>query len=374
MKFIVSSSYLLKELTNIAGVVGSSTALPILECFLFEVNKKKLTVTATDLETTMVSTLDLEKAEKNGRIAVPARTLLDALKLFAEQPLSFNVDESSFIIEVATDNGKYKFSGVNPEDYPRLPELENAAQATADADVFFAAISKTFFAAGNDDLRPVMSGVYFELNEDNMTFVATDAHKLVRYTRKGTGVSKAASFIMPRKPSNLLKSMLSAADGEVTLEYNGTNAHFSLGHLRLICRLIDGKYPNYDAVIPKSNENHITVDRQQFVASVKRVSIFSNKSTHQVRLKIAGNELTVMAEDLDFSNEAVERLTCNHNGEDIEIGFNSRYLLEMLGNVESEFVQLELSEPNKAGLLVPAEGNDGDEQLLMLIMPVMLNN
>jgi DNA polymerase-3 subunit beta len=348
--------------------------LPILECFLFEVSKKTLTVTATDLESTMVSTLELDKAEKAGKIAVPARTLLDALKLFSDQPLSFQIDETTYIIEVATDNGKYKFSGVNPDDFPKLPELENAATAKADAGVFYSAISKSLFAAGNDDLRPVMSGIYFELNENDMTFVATDAHKLVRYRRKGLGVSKAASFIIPRKPANLLKNMFSSADAEVSLEFNATNAHFTLGHLRLICRLVDGKYPNYEAVIPKENPNIVTIDRQMFTTSVKRVSIFSNKSTHQVRISVKGNELVVSAEDIDFSNEAVERLNCNHNGEDIDIGFNARYLLEMLGNIDGEFVQLELAEPNKAGLLVPAEGNDGDENLLMLIMPVMLNN
>lgn len=372
MKFIVSSSYLLKELNSIAGVIGGSSALPILECFLFEVNKKTLTVTASDLETTMTATLDLDKSEKSGKVALPARTLLDSLKLFTEQPLSFQIDDTTYVVEVSTDNGKYKFAGLNADDYPKLPELEGAHTATADAGILYNAISKTFFAAGNDDMRPVMSGIYLELNEDNMTFVATDAHKLVRYRHNKTGVSNPSSFILPRKPAALLKTMFAGADGVVELEYNATNAHFSLGNLRLVCRLIDGRYPNYQAVIPDSNNNKITVDRKQFVTSVKRVAVFANKSTYQVRLSIKGNEFVVSAEDIDFSNEAVERLTCNHHGEDIVIGFNSKYLQEMLNNIDDEFIQLELSEPNKAGLLLPAEGNNGDENLLMLIMPVML--
>ena len=219
-----------------------------------------------------------------------------------------------------------------------------------------------------------MSGIFFELHKDNVTFVATDAHKLVRYRRNDVKADKAASFILPKKPATLLKSLLSSSKGDVIVEYTDTNAHFEFENVTLVCRLIDGKYPNYDAVIPKENPNKVTVDRNGILASIKRVSIFSNKTTHQVRLKIAGNEMHISAEDLDFSNEANERLACSHDGDDIEIGFNSRFLIEMLSNIESENVVLEMSAPNRAGILVPGEGNDANEDLLMLVMPVMLNN
>lgn len=374
MKFIVSSSQLLKELNSIAGVLNSSNTLPILDNFLFDIKKGNLTVSASDLESVMTTSIPLDKADKDGRIAIPAKLLLETLKTFAEQPLNFTVDMATFGIELSSDNGKYKLAGQNPEDFPKTPAIESPAAITLEADVLFNAMNKTIFASGNDELRPVMSGVFFELNKDNVTFVATDAHKLVRYRRTDAKASKGASFILPKKPANLLKSQLQSENGQVKVEYTDTNAHFSFSNVSLICRLIDGKYPNYDAVIPKENPNRVTVDRGAFLTSIKRVSIFSNKTTHQVRLNITGNELAISAEDLDFSNEANERLTCDHQGEDIEIGFNSRFLVEMLSNIESDMVNLELSAPNRAGILSPAEGNDDQENLLMLVMPVMLNN
>lgn len=374
MKFIVSSSHLLKELSGIAGVLNASNTLPILDNFLFDISKGELTVLASDLESVMSTTIKLDKSDKDGKIAIPAKLLLDTLKTFAEQPLTFTVDTSSYGVELSSDNGKYKLAGANPEDFPKTPGLDSPSKVEMEADVLFNAVNKTLFASGNDELRPVMSGVFFELNKDNVTFVATDAHKLVRYRRSDAKASKGASFILPKKPATLLKSLLTNEESSVKLEFTDTNAHFSFSNITMTCRLIDGKYPNYEAVIPKENPNKVTVDRNSFLTSIKRVSIFSNKTTHQVRLNITGNELSVSAEDLDFSNEANERLTCDHQGEDIEIGFNSRFLVEMLGSIESDMVVLEMSAPNRAGLLSPAEGNDDNENLLMLVMPVMLNN
>lgn len=374
MKFIVSSSLLLKELNNIAGVLNSSNTLPILDNFLFDIQKNNLIVSASDLESTMSTVIVLDKSDKDGKIAIPAKLLLDTLKTFPEQPLTFSVAKDNFGIELATDNGKYKLAGQNGEEFPKSPDLESPAKVALDASVLFNAVNKTLFASGNDELRPVMSGIFFELHKDNVTFVATDAHKLVRYRRNDVKADKAASFILPKKPATLLKSLLSSSKGDVIVEYTDTNAHFEFENVTLVCRLIDGKYPNYDAVIPKENPNKVTVDRNGILASIKRVSIFSNKTTHQVRLKIAGNEMHISAEDLDFSNEANERLACSHDGDDIEIGFNSRFLIEMLSNIESENVVLEMSAPNRAGILVPGEGNDANEDLLMLVMPVMLNN
>ncbi|MFQ3326557.1 MAG: DNA polymerase-3 subunit beta [Salibacteraceae bacterium] len=374
MKFIVSSSHLLKELSAIAGVLNTSNTLPILDNFLFDIKKGDLTVSASDLESTIFTKIKLDKSDKDGNIAIPAKLLLDTLKTFPEQPLTFNVSDDNFGVEVVTDNGKYKLAGHNGNEFPKTPELESPATIILTSDILFNAVNKTLFASGNDELRPVMSGVYFELNSDNVTFVATDAHKLVRYRRTDAKAKKGAAFILPKKPSNLLKGLLSSVEGDITVKYTDTNCYFEFGQITLICRLIDGKYPNYDAVIPKENPNKVVIAKGAFLSSIKRISIFSNKTTHQVRLKISGNELSVSAEDLDFSNEANERLTCDHQGEDIEIGFNSRFLIEMLSNIETENVSLEMSAANRAGLLLPAEGNDENENLLMLVMPVMLNS
>ncbi len=373
MKFIVSSSSLLKQLQAISGVLNNNNTLPILDNFLFEIKGEELVASGSDLETTMTTTIKLDKAEKDGIVCVEARKLVDVLKTFPDQPLTFTVDEESHGIEISSDNGKYKLSGFNGEEFPKLPTVEDPSKLTIEAGALFNAINKTIFATGNDELRPVMSGVYLELGTDNITFVATDAHKLVRYRRLDAKGDKNATFIMPKKPLNLLKSITSGLNASVDIEYNETNAYFKMDNVELICRLIDGKYPNYDAVIPKENPNKLTISRTAFLSSIKRVSIFSNKTTHQVRLKIAGSELNISAEDLDFSNEAAERLTCEYNGEDMEIGFNSRFLMEMLNNLESDNVVLEMSAPNRAGLLLP-EVSEDEEEVLMLVMPVMLNS
>lgn len=373
MKFIVSSTVLLKQLQSISGVLNTNNTLPILDNFLFKIEGSKLIVSASDLETTMTTEIELSNADKDGSVAIPARFILDTLKTFADEPLTFVVDDSSFGIELKSNNGKFKLSGFDGDEFPRIPSIEKASSLTITSEALTNAITKTLFATGNDELRPVMSGVYFELNEDSLTFVSTDAHKLVRYKRLDVKAEKAAAFIMPKKPLTLLKGILDGGDTAVKVQYNTMNAFFEFNNVQLICRLIDGTYPNYEAVIPKENNNILTIDRKSFLSSVKRVSIFSNKTTHQVRLKISGSELNISAEDLDYSNEAKERLTCQYDGEDIEIGFNSRFLVEMLNNLTSEQVQLQLSEPNRAGLLVP-ETSDESEEVLMLVMPVMLNH
>jgi len=377
MKFIVSSSLLAKQLQNISGVLNSSNTLPILDDFLFEVNQNELTVSASDLETTMRCKLDIESKDK-GSIAMPARILLDTLKTFPEQPLTFLIDLEGLGIEIGSDYGSYKLTGHSAEEFPKIPVKEKPESIEIDSKILLRVLSKTIFATGNDELRPVMNGVLCELSSDSITFVATDAHKLVRYRRLDTKSDTSTSFIVPKKPLNLLKNIL--AEGEdnttVTIEYNDSNAFFSFGTIYLVSRLIDGTYPNYDAVIPKENPNRLNIDRQVFLNCIKRVSIFANKTTHQVKLKISGSELSVSAEDLDFSNEATERLTCHYEGEDTEIGFNSRFLIEMLSNLDSEEVLLEMSTPNKAGILSECNGESSkdEEDLLMLVMPVMLNN
>jgi DNA polymerase-3 subunit beta len=318
----------------------------------------------------MRTSMEVE-AKEEGKIAIPAKLLLDVLKNLPDQPCTFLVNPDNFAVEIAYDNGKSKMVGYNGDDFPRTPELDKSNSIVISGEIVSNAINKTLFATGVDDLRPVMSGVFCEFSPESITFVATDAHKLVRYTRTDSQASGSSSFILPKKPLNLLKSNLKG-DEEVRLEYNDSNAVFTFNDVVLICRLIDGKYPNYEAVIPKENPNVLRIDRLQFLSSIKRVSIFANKTTHQIKLKLAGSELSLSAEDIDFSNEANERLTCNYAGDDMEIGFNSRFLMEMLNNLDTNEVRLEMSEPSRAGLLMPSEENE-NEDILMLVMPVMLN-
>lgn len=371
MKFIVSSTYLLKQLQVLGGVINNSNTLPILDNFLFDLKHDELTVSASDLETTMSSVVKVD-SDSEGLIAVPAKLLLEILKTFPEQPLTF-VMENNHTIEISSNHGKYALAYADGAEFPKTVELSNPTATTIIGDILATAINKTIFAAGNDDLRPVMSGIFFQFTPENLTFVATDAHKLVKYQRTDITASEVAEFIMPKKPLNLLKGILAGSESEVTIEYNESNAKFSFENTELICRLIDGKYPNYEAVIPKENPNVLSISRNQLLSSVRRVSIFSNKTTHQIRLKIAGAELNISAEDLDYSNKAEERLTCSYQGDDMQIGFNSRFLTEMLANLNSDDVSLEMSLPNRAGILTPVDGLDEGELVTMLVMPVMLN-
>lgn len=372
MKFIVDSSKLLKQLQVLSGVLNTNNTLPILDNILFALDNSKLSLTASDLESTITSGMEVESKD-SGKVAIPARILIDTLKTIPNQPLTFNIHEENYAVEIASDYGKYQLSGQNSEEYPKSPDLESPAHIEINSLSLANAIDKSIFAAGNDELRPVMTGVYFELNEDNTVFVATDAHKLVKYTRTDTKSDKAVSFIMPKKPLNILKNILALVDAPVKIEFNETNARFSFNNTTIISRLVEGKYPNYEAVIPKENPNRLTIERNLLLNSVKRVSIFSNKTTHQVKFKISGSALQISAEDLDYSNKANERLKCEYDGEDIEIGFNAKFLIEMLSNLDSEVVHLSMSAPNRAGILTPAEKADENEDLMMLIMPVMIN-
>ncbi len=372
MKFIVSSTLLLKNLQSISGVLTTNNNLPILDDFLFELKEESIQITASDLETTMQVTVPAAKAEEDGRVAIPAKMLLDALKAFPETPIGFSVNRQTFGIELAAGDGKYRLAGHNPDDYPELPELENTQRLSLGTHILADAIQRTLFAAGNDELRPVMSGVFCQFSADDLTFVATDAHKLVRYRRTDVMAPESASFILPKKPLNQLKNLLAKETDDVLVEYNTENAHFAFGNIRLICRLIEGKYPDYESVIPNINPNLLTVDRVSFLSAIRRVAIFGNKSTHQLRLKITGKELVLSSEDIDFSNEARERLTCDYEGTDMEIGFNSRFLVEMLGNIDAESIRIEMSEPNRAGIIMPVDNPNEHEDILMVVMPVLL--
>jgi DNA polymerase III subunit beta len=371
MKFLVNSAYLLKQLSNINGVITTNPVVPILENFLFELDKGSLTVTASDLQTSMITDLQVESKEK-GSIAVPARILLDTLKNLPEQPVTFSIDESTYSIEIISDNGRYKLSGENATDFPKVPSVSNDFSADISSEVLARAINNTIFATSNDELRPAMTGVYVNLGENNSTFVATDGHRLVRYRRADVKSSNGSSIIIPRKALNLLKATLPSENTDVSVNFNLSNAYFKFGNLKMICRLIDERFPDYDNVIPTQNNITMSIERSDLLGALKRISIYANKTTHQVRLKITGSELQISAEDLDFSNEANERLSCDHDNEDIEIGFNAKFLIEMLSNMDSPKIKLTMSAPNKAGVILPAEA-DSSEDILMLVMPVMLN-
>jgi DNA polymerase III subunit beta len=371
MKFIVNSAYLLKQLSNINGVITTNPVVPILENFLFELDKGGLTVTASDLQTSMITELQVESKEK-GSIAVPARILLDTLKNLPEQPVTFSIDESTYSIEIISDNGRYKLSGENATDFPKVPSVSNDFTAEISSEVLSRAINNTIFATSNDELRPAMTGVYVNLGDKNTTFVATDGHRLVRYRRTDVKSDNGNAIIIPRKALNLLKATLPTENTEVSVNFNMSNAFFKFGNIRMICRLIDERFPDYENVIPSGNNIKMTISRADLLGALKRISIYANKTTHQVRLKITGSELQISAEDLDFSNEANERLSCEHENEDIEIGFNAKFLVEMLSNMDSEQIRLTMSAPNKAGVILPAE-KDASEDILMLVMPVMLN-
>lgn len=373
MKFIVSSLKLLRSLQALSGVLNASNTLPILDDFLFDLVDGNLRITASDLETTMTVSVAPDMGEGTGQIAIPAKLLLDIMKTFPDVPITFMVNMDTLGIELNAGEGKFKLSGHKSDEFPQLPVLDNPITMQLPADLLVNAFEKTIFATGNDELRPVMSGVLCDIGEEYMTFVATDAHKLVRYRRLDAKTKNPASFILPKKPINQLKNLLAGKDESVELSFNQTNALFRFANITMVCRLIEGRYPNYEAVIPTHNPNKLNFDRQSLLNSIKRVAIFANQSTHQVRFKIAGQELQLSAEDLDYANEAKERLSCNYEGDDMEIGFNSRFFIEMLNNLDQDEIKLEMSAPNRAGILMPVENENKDEDILMLVMPVMLN-
>ncbi|MES2646715.1 MAG: DNA polymerase III subunit beta [Bacteroidota bacterium] len=371
MKFIVSSSLLLKQLQQINGVIQANNVLPILEDFLFEIDKNKLTVTATDLETVMRIQLDVE-AKEPGRVCVPAKILMDSLKNLPDQPLTFNIDKN-YAIELTSDSGKYKVMGENPDNFPKEPAADNATSFTMSSTGLVTAINKTLFAVSSDDLRPAMTGVFFELMTDGMQCVATDAHRLVKYKRTDVSCPEAHTFIVPKKPLNLLKAALPDNEDELTISYNNNHLFVVHGTTQLSCRLIDARFPDYKVVIPADNPYKMMVTKLDFQQALRRVSIFSNKSTNQVALTINGSQLQLAAQDIDFSFEGNERMACQYTGEDMSIAFNAKFLIEMLNAADTQDVVMELSSSTKAGILKPTEQGEG-EDLMMLVMPLMLNN
>jgi len=372
MKFTVSTSALQKQLSIISGVVSGNPIVPILENFLFELKEGVLTITASDLQTTMITSLTVD-ANQDIHIAIPAKILLDTLKSLPEQPVTFEIDPHTFVVEIHSENGRYKLAGENATDFPRVPTTNASSKMSVSAQALLGAITGTIFATSNDELRPAMTGVFFDLREDYTNFVATDGNRLIRYRRDDIKNSQKLGVIIPKKALNLMKSALPNDETTVETEFSKSNAFFSFGDTKMICRLIDERFPDYENAIPTNNPNKMFISRGDLLASLRRISIYANKNTYLVRLKITNDNLQILAEDFDFSNEASETLVCSYQGEEIEIGFNAKFLIEMLSNIATKEVCFELSAANRAGIILPSEKEDNVDTL-MLLMPLMLSN
>jgi DNA polymerase III, beta subunit len=374
MKFIVASGELQKALNTVSGVISSSQSRPILENFLFELQNDLLKITASDGETTLLTSLAV-KSESQGKIAVPAKMFQDIIKSFGDQPLTFvvkpNETQEGGLLEILDEKDNYFIALDNAEDYPELMEFDTAQKVVVPSGVLAEALSNTLFATSNDSLRPVMTGVLFQFGEEETNFVSTDSHRLVVYKRTDIKNNEPMEFIMPKKPLSIFKNILSGSDDEVVIEFNENMAKFSFGEHTWICRLIDGKYPNYTAVVPKENPNVLTINRNLLLSSIRRASIFSSKSTNQVRFKLSGNILHLHAEDTEYANKAEMQIPCEYKGEDINIGFSSKFLTEMLAVLNSEDILIKMSQPNRPGIIEPVDGLDEDEHILMLSMPVI---
>jgi DNA polymerase III subunit beta len=375
MKFVVSSSELLGHLQAISRVISSKNTLPILDNFLFNLSGNDLEITASDLESTLITRMKLENTDGDGTIALPARILLDTLREFSVQPLSFDINMSTMAVVISSENGKFNVVGQNGIDFPALPAIKKDKKFSfvLNADVMLAGITRTLFATADDELRPVMGGIFIEASTDKITFVASDAHKLVRYQRSDAHAEDFSSFILPKKPASLLKNILPREEGSVTVDFDDKNAFFNLANYKVVCRLVEGNYPNYNSVIPKNNPRKITIDRVEFYNTLKRVSVFSNQASNLVKLQMKGSQVMVSAQDIDFSISAYERIKCQYEGDEIEIGFKSVFLLEILANIASQDVMIELADPTRAGLFLPSVTENESEDLLMLLMPMMIN-
>jgi DNA polymerase-3 subunit beta len=379
MKFVTSSTVLLSHLQAISRVINSKNSLPILDNFLLNLQGNVLTMTASDTETTLITTLETDEATGSGKVAVASKLLLDTLREFSDQPLTFEVNDSTLAMVITSANGVYNFIGQNGDEYPRMPELQDDARLlTVPVSTLADGIAKTQFCTADDELRPVMNGIYFDILNDSLTMVATDAHKLVRYKTSYSAVSlnegeDKASFILPKKPASMLKNILPKESGEVEIRFDSKNAHFKLSNYTMICRQVEGRYPNYNGVIPKENPYKVIVDRVTILNALKRVSVFSNQASNLVKLQIGDNMITVSAQDIDFSISAEETLQCQYADDPIKIGFKSAFLIEILNTITSSDVIIELTDPSRAGIILPFE-NEDNEDILMLLMPMLLND
>ncbi len=374
MKFIISSTALFSHLQAISRVINSKNTLPILDCFLFDLKGGTLSITASDTETTMVTSVEVTESDSDGRIAITARTLLDAMKEIPEQPLTFNIDEKTLEVIVQYMNGKYSVMGQNADEYPQAATLSgNAVHVSIPSDMLLNSINRTLFATADDELRPVMNGIYFDITPENITMVASDGHKLVKNQNLTVKGSEKAAFILPKKPANLLKNILTKEENSVSIDFDERNAVITLAKYRMVCRLIEGRYPNYNSVIPQNNPYKITIDRAVLLSALRRVSVFSSQSSSLVKLRLEASKLIISTQDIDFSTSAEETLSCLYEGTPMSIGFKAPFLIDILNNTPGQDVVIELADPSRAGVIVPAEQEE-ETNLVMLLMPMMLND
>lgn len=374
MKFIVSSTGLFSHLQAISRVINSKNSLPILDCFLMEVSENSLSITASDSETTLTTTLEVNETEGNGRFAVSSKTILDALKEIPEQPLTFDVNMENWEIQVRYQNGKFSLMGRNADEYPETPDLrEEAVKVNIDATILLTGINRSLFATADDELHPVLNGIFFDITTEDITFAASDGYKLVRNKTFSAKGDEKAAFILPKKPAALLKNLLPKEQGDIQIAFDGRNAVITLENYLLTCRLIEGRYPNYNSVIPQNNPHKVTVDRMAFISALKRVSVFSSASSSLIKLHLESNSIQISAQDIDFSTSAEETLMCQYDGSPLSIGFKPTFLVDILNNIASQEVMLELADPSRGGVILPIEQEE-NEDLLMLLMPMMLND
>ena len=374
MKFIVSSTSLFSHLQAISRVINSKNSLPILDCFLLELHDGTLSMTASDNETTLSTSIEVNEFDGDGRFAVSSRTLLEALKEIPEQPLSFAINPENLEITVQYQNGKYSLMGQNADEYPKPQALgNNAVQLTIPANVLLDGVNRCIFATADDELRPVMNGIYFDITSEDITLVASDGHKLVRNKTYEAHGSEKAAFILPKKPANLLKNLLTKEQGDVQIGFDDRNATFILENYQMVCRLIEGRYPNYNSVIPQNNPHKAVIDRSSLISALRRVSVFSSQASSLIKLNLSTSQMKISAQDIDFSTSAEETLMCQYEGNDMSIGFKSSFLIDILNNIPSTNVVIELADPSRAGVIVPEEQSE-NEDLLMLLMPMMLND
>ena len=374
MKFVVSSALLSSHLQTISRVISSKPTLPILDCFLLELKGNKLTITAADNEVRMETFVEVADHEGEGSLAINAKNLLDPLRELPDQPLTFEINDDNLEVYIYYHNGKYNFIGMKGEEYPQPKELNDTALTLIfDSQILLSGINRTVFATADDELRPVMNGIYFDINTEHLTFVASDGHKLVKVTSSDVKAPERASFILPKKPANLLRNVLPREDGEVEVTFDENHAVIKLTKYNMVCRFVEGRYPNYNSVIPTANPNKVTLDRLNFLNAVKRVSVFSNPSSNLVKMQLSEDKIIITAQDIDYLTAAEEVINCQYSGNAMSIGFKAPFLIDILNNIPSTEVVLELSDPSRAGIIVPVE-NEENEEMLTLIMPMMLND
>ena len=375
MKFIVSSTDLLQGLLSVSRVIASKNSLPILDNFLFVLEGNSLTVTASDSETTLKTIINIDEVTEGGEIAVPAKLLTDTLKELPTQPIEFATEPEKNIVNIAWASGSAQIPYLSTEDYPELPQLSEPIQLVLKGQILSEGINNTIYATADEELRPVMNGIFFDITQENTTMVASNAHKLVCYTRNDVKGNGASGFILPKKPANILKNNL-AKLGEETVEisFDKKNAYFKFDNSLMVCRLVDGTYPAYRSVIPKNNTNIVSVTRSELLNASKRVAVCSNQATSQIIFKLSQNKLEISAQDVDFSMSAHETVNCEYEGVPMEIGFKSTFLIEILGNLPYDQICIKLADPNRAALIQPAIQSEPEEEICALLMPMRINN